>query len=278
MAPPALQLPSDDFRERVQRLGLHGVLARWEGWATQPWLQELVDAEEAQRKVRSLERRVRAAQIGRFKPLADFDWHWPSRIDRELVEELFSLEFLKRFGNVVFLASSGLGKTMLAKNLVHQAILAGYTGRFTTASAMLNDLASQESAGALSRRLARYTQPTLLAIDEVGYLSYGTKHADLLFEVVSRRAEDKSTLVTTNRVFSEWNEVFPNATSVVALVDRLGQRADVVTIEGESYRLREARERQEQRAAGARAKGERPDRAARKSRSADPKPAKRKTR
>jgi DNA replication protein DnaC len=278
MAPPALQLPSDDFRERVQRLGLHGVLARWEGWATQPWLQELVDAEEAQRKVRSLERRVRAAQIGRFKPLVDFDWHWPSRIDRELVEELFSLEFLKRFGNVVFLASSGLGKTMLAKNLVHQAILAGHTGRFTTASAMLNDLASQESAGALSRRLARYTQPTLLAIDEVGYLSYGTKHADLLFEVVSRRAEDKSTLVTTNRVFSEWNEVFPNATSVVALVDRLGQRADVVTIEGESYRLREARERQEQRAAGAKAKGERPDRAARKSRSADPKPAKRKTR
>lgn len=247
----------DELKERARRLGLFGLLARWDQYAAAPWLPELVGAEEEERKVRSLERRVRSAQLGRFKTLSDFDWTWPDEIDRDLVDEIFTLEFLQGSsppGNVVFIGSNGLGKTTLAKNLVHRALLAGHTARFTTASAMLNDLAAQESAAALARRLRRYGQPALLAIDEVGYLSYDSRHADLLFEVVSRRADEKSTVVTTNRVFSEWNEVFPNATSVVALVDRLAQRADVVSIQGESYRLKEAQERQAQKAAARRAK------------------------
>jgi len=97
------------------------------------------------------------------------------------------------------------------------------------------------------RRLALYARPRLLLIDEIGYLSYSNRHADLLFEIVSRRYQEKSTLVTTNRAFAEWGEVFPNAACVVSLVDRLVHNAEIVQIEGESYRLKEARERSEQR-------------------------------
>jgi DNA replication protein DnaC len=97
------------------------------------------------------------------------------------------------------------------------------------------------------RHLALYARPRLLLIDEIGYLSYSNRHADLLFEIVSRRYQEKSTLVTTNRAFAEWGEVFPNAACVVSLVDRLVHNAEIVQIEGESYRLKEARERSEQR-------------------------------
>ena len=245
-------LPSDDdLKGRLRRLRLYGVLAHWESYAAASWLPLLLEHEEDERKKSSLERRICSAKLGRFKLLSDFDWSWPEHIDRDLVEDLFSLGFLEQSGNVVFIGSNGLGKTTLAKNLTYRALLAGHTARFTTASQMLNDLSAQEGAAALARRLRRYCQPTLLTIDEVGYLSYGSRHADLLFEVVSRRAEgeSKSTAVTTNRVFSDWHEVFPNATSVVALVDRLAERAEVVSIEGESYRLKEARERQTRRAA-----------------------------
>ena len=137
---------------------------------------------------------------------------------------------------------------MLAQNLAHRALLAGHTVRFTTASAMLGDLAIQEGATALKRRMNRYTYPRALVVDELGYLSYGNRHADLLFEVVSRRyAAEKSTVVTTNKPFAEWNEVFPNAACVVTLVDRLVHRCDIVEFEGESYRLKEARERKTRR-------------------------------
>ncbi len=108
---------------------------------------------------------------------------------------------------------------------------------------MLVDLAAQESAGALRRRLRRYLQPRVLVIDELGYLSYGDRHADLLFEVVSGRYETRPTLVTTNRPFPEWNELFPNASCVASLVDRLVHHAEIITFKGQSWRFKEARER-----------------------------------
>jgi DNA replication protein DnaC len=112
---------------------------------------------------------------------------------------------------------------------------------------MLNELAAQDGDNALRRRLKHYAQPQLLVCDEVGYLSYSNRHADLLFEIVSRRYEEKSTLITSNRPFSEWGEVFPNAACVVSLVDRLVHNAEILHLEGESYRLKEAKERTERR-------------------------------
>ncbi len=150
---------------------------------------------------------------------------------------------------MILAGPNGVGKTMIAQNLVHAAVLRGYTARPVTASELLNDLAAQEGSGALGRRLTRVCRPALLAIDEVGYLSYDTRHADLLFEVISRRYQQRSTIITTNRPFQEWNQVFPNASCVVALVDRIVHRAEVVQIEGASYRLKEAKEREARRAA-----------------------------
>lgn len=242
------------IKERARRLGFHGLLSRWNELGEQEWVERLVTIEEAERQRRSLEARLKKARLGRFKPMADFDWDWPKKIDRQAIEELFTLEFLPDSANVVLLGPNGTGKTMIARNLAHQAVLRGETVLFTTASEMLNDLAAQSSGASLTRRLRRYTQPRLLLVDEVGYLSYDTRHADLLFEVVTRRYEQRSIVLSTNKVFAEWNEVFPNAACVVTLVDRLVHRAEIINIEGESYRLKEAKERAAQKATARKSK------------------------
>jgi len=240
-------------RERALRLGLYGLLDNWEEIKDEAWIEHFLKLEEAARQRRSLERRLRHARCGRFKPMCDFDWKWPEKIDREQIDELFTLSFVKEGANAVLIGSSGLGKTMIAKNLANETVQRGYTVRFVGASHMLSDLLNQDGPAGLERRFRRYAHPTLLCIDEVGYLSYDSRHADLLFEVINRRQE-KSTVVTTNRVFSEWNEVFPNSTSVVALIDRLVHRAEIVEIQGESYRLKEAREREAERRRARKAK------------------------
>lgn len=238
----------DALQARAAALHLHGLLAHWQDIGTSDWVQPLLDWEEEERARRSLERRLQGAHIGRFKPICDFDWAWPTRCDRATFEALMSLDFLKEAGNAVLVGPNGIGKTTLAQNLAHQALTHGHTVLFTNASQMLGDLASLDSDSALRRRLRHYAAPTLLLIDEVGYLSYANRHADLLFELISRRYQQKSTVVTTNRPFAEWREVFPNAACVVSMVDRLMHNAEVVAIEGESYRVKEARERAELRA------------------------------
>lgn len=233
---------------RARQLQLHGLLDHWQEVEHQPWLSDLILWEETSRAQRGLERRMRQAHLGTFKPLADFDWAWPTKIDRDHIEDLLRLDWLDNAANVVLVGPNGIGKTLLAKNLVHQAVLAGATARFLTASELLNSLVEQESAAALRRKIGLYTRPRLLAIDELGYLSYDNRYADLLFEIVSRRYEQKSILLTTNKAFKDWGEVFPNATSVVTLVDRLVHRSEIVPIEGKSYRLKESKQHASERA------------------------------
>ena len=237
----------DPLMARATALKLHGLLAHWEAVAGSDWIEPLIQWEEQERARRSLERRLGNAHLGRFKPLADFDWDWPKHCDREAVEELMRLAFLEEAANAVFIGPNGVGKSTLARNIAHQAVLAGHTVLCTSAGHMLNELAGADGDNALRHRLGLYARPRLLLIDEIGYLSYSNRHADLLFEVVSRRYEEKSTLVTTNRPFAEWGEVFPNAACVVSLIDRLVHNAEIIRIDGESYRLKEAKERSEQR-------------------------------
>jgi DNA replication protein DnaC len=249
--PPSTPADAAQLREHAAALRLHGLLAHWAEAMARPeqarWVAQMLAWEAAERGQRSLERRLREAHIGRFKPLADFDWAWPRQIDRAAVQELMTLEFLKDASNVVLVGPNGVGKTMCAANIGYQAVLAGHTALFTTAGNLLGELAALDSDSALRRRLRHYAAPDVLLIDEVGYLSYSNRHADLLFELVSRRYQHKSTVVTTNRAFAEWGEVFPNAACVVSLIDRLMHRAEVVRIEGDSYRAKEAEEREAQR-------------------------------
>lgn len=238
----------DQLAQRARRLGLYGLLARWQELGDQPWVVTLIDAEEAERSRRSLERRIRTSKVGRFKPIADFDWSWPDKVDRPLIEELMQLGFIEEATNIILAGPNGVGKSTIAQNIVHQALLRGHTVLCASASAMLNDLDAQDTSAALARRLRRYVNPAVLLIDEVGYLSYDSRAADLLFEVVSRRHEQRPIILTTNKPFAEWNEVFPNSSSVTALVDRLLHHAEIVKIEGESYRAKEAKERAAEKA------------------------------
>jgi DNA replication protein DnaC len=243
------KLNLETARCHLRRLGFYGLLAQAEALLHEPWLVRVIEIEDAERARRSLKRRLVHSRLGAFKPIADFDWSWPEQCDRSAIEELFSLGFNEEAANVVFIGNKGLGKTMILKNLTHQAVLHGHTARFTLASDMLHDLAAQDSTITLARRLRRYTSPRLLAIDEVGYLSYDSRYADLLFEVVTRRYEQRrSILLTTNKVFGEWNQVFPNASCVGTLIDRLLHRAEIIALEGKSYRLKEAEERTAQKA------------------------------
>lgn len=234
----------EQLKQQAIALKLHGLQAHWSEVTEEqyPCLEILLGWEQAERKQRSLDRRLSSAKLGRFKSLSEFDWQWPEKIDQQAIQALMQLDFLTTASNIILLGSNGVGKSTLALNLGYQAVMQGHTVLFTTAANMLNDLAARDGDNALRRRIKYYARPAFLIIDEVGYLSYSNRHADLLFEIINQRYEQRSTLVTTNRPFAEWNEVFPNAACVVSLIDRLVHHSEVIAIEGESYRMKEAKE------------------------------------
>ncbi len=209
-------------------------------WGPTEIFEHVAQLEDKDRARRGLERRTVRSRLERFKPIADFEWDWPTKIDRPLVESLLGLDFLEGAHNVVLVAPGGLGKTMIAQNIAHRAILAGHSVLFVTAAQLLLDLGAQESSRALERRLHHYAKIGLLVLDEIGFLAFDNRNADLLFQVVSRRYEKKSLVMSTNLAFGDWHTIFPNATCATALIERVVHHSDIVTIEGESYRLREA--------------------------------------
>lgn len=198
--------------------------------------EALVALERRERAAKNLARRTRLATLGTFKPIDAFDWNHPKSIDRNQYEELYTLAFLDKGENALLRGSSGLGKTMLAQNLGLAALTKGHTVLFTSLSWALADLLKQESIPAFERRLRRYLLPDLLVIDEVGYVPCDSRSADLLYNIISRRHEKRSTLITTNLAFKQWGTIFPGAASVVALVDRFVQHCHVLDIEGDSWR------------------------------------------
>ena len=240
--------PSSSLPAQLQRIGLCAIPAQLDDflaratkarWSPHQILEQLAQAETDERARRSLERCLRLSGIKSFKPMTDFEWPWPTQIERELIERALTLEFLPQARNLVFVGRNGLGKTMIAQNICHAAVLAGSSVLFRSAAALLEELHRQSPEGRRGK-LRTYANVGLLCIDEVGYLSFDDKAADLLYEVVNRRYERKPLILTTNRPFKEWNEVFPNATCIVTLLDRLLHHADVTVIEGVSYRVRES--------------------------------------
>ena len=248
MNSPAPTIKNNSLSSQLQQIGLralptqlddflaHAAKARW---SPHQMLEQVVQAELAERSRRSLETRLRLSGIKRFKPIADFDWSWPTRIERDVIERALTLDFLSEARNIILVGANGLGKTMIAQNICHAAVLAGSSVLFRSAAALLEELQRQTPDGR-RRKLRSYANTGVLCIDEVGYLSADDKAADLLYEVINRRYERKPAILTTNRPFKEWNEVFPNATCVVTMLDRLLHHADVTVIEGNSYRVRES--------------------------------------
>jgi DNA replication protein DnaC len=248
ISPTRTTTPINSLAVQLQQIGLRAVPADLDDflaratkarWSPRQMLEQLAQVEADERCRRSLERRLRLSGIKTFKPMADFDWNWPAKIERDVIERALTLDFLHEGRNLVLVGRNGLGKTMIAQNICHAAVLAGSSALFRSAPALLEELHRQTPEGR-RRKLRGYANVGLLCIDEVGYLSFDDKAADLLYEVINRRYERKSVIVTTNRPFKEWNEVFPNATCIVTLLDRLLHRADVRVIEGSSYRVRES--------------------------------------
>ena len=226
--------------ERVQRLRFHGLIEHWDEIQNKDWVELLLQWEETARHQRSFERRRSTAHIEKFKPLALFDWGWPTQCDRDAIEGWMRLNFIKEAVNPILCGPNGIGKTMIACNVAHEALSQGHTVHFTTASQMLNGLERLDSDTLLRQRLKYYAHPTLLVIDGIGMLSYSSRHADLLFEVIHNRYEKKSTFITMTKSFPEWRDVFPNASSVVSIIDRLVHHAKIVTLDGPSFRLKES--------------------------------------
>ncbi len=245
---PTMTVTTSELKAQLEKIGLRAVAQNVDDiiarattgrWSPRMILEQLANLETEDRSRRSLERRLRLSGVKKLKPMADFDWNWPKVIERDVIERAFTLDFIKEARNLVLMGRNGLGKTMIAKNICHAAVLAGYSVLFRSAATLIEDLQC-DSPETRRRRLRTFTNAGLVCIDEVGYLSFDDKAADLLYEVINRRYERRSVIVTTNRGFKEWNEVFPNASCIVTMVDRLTHHADVTKIEGESYRHRES--------------------------------------
>jgi DNA replication protein DnaC len=207
-------------------------------------IEQLALIERRERDAKNLEQRIKTAALGTPKSLDQFDWNHPTEIDRPLYEHLYqSLEFLRTGENILFRGAAGLGKTMLSRHLGLRALAEGHAVRFTSLSAALADLLRQESIPATERRLKRYTVPSLLILDELGYLACDSRAADMLFHIITARHHRRSVIITTNLPYKQWAPVFPGATCLSALVDRFAQHCHTFDIKGESWRDRDAQTR-----------------------------------
>ena len=209
-------------------------------WSHEDYLEKLADGEAALRKDRSIQRRIRQARFPVIKTLDQFNWTWPKKINRLQVQHLFRLQFIKQASNVIFLGGVGLGKTHLASALGYAACLEGYTVLFATAIDVINTLSAAQAAETMKQALKKYTRPSLLILDELGFLPIDKAGADLLFQVISRRYEQGALVITSNRAFKDWPEIFNNdSTLTSAILDRLLHHAETVLIQGKSYRMKE---------------------------------------
>jgi DNA replication protein len=209
-------------------------------WTHIHFLSELIQQESNLRLDRTIARRVKTARFLVIKTLDQFNWSWPKKINQTQIQNLFRLKFIEDKSNVIFVGGVGLGKTHLACALGYHACLKGHTVLFASAVDAVNHLISAQHVGNLKQELKKYLNPSVLILDELGYLPIDKNGADLLFQIISSRYEQGSLVITTNRVFKDWAEIFNNdSTLTSALLDRLLHHTEAVVIEGKSYRMKE---------------------------------------
>jgi DNA replication protein DnaC len=204
------------------------------------YLAKLIDGETALRADRTVARRIQAARFPVIKTLESFRFDWPKKINRLQVQDLFRLQFVKEHANVILLGLVGLGKTHLATALGYAACQRGMSVLFANASDVINTLSAAQHKGGLKAELKKYQSPSLLILDEVGYLPIDQRGADLLFQVISQRYERGSIILTTNKAFKQWPSIFNgDSTITAAVLDRLLHHAETVIIESSSYRMKD---------------------------------------
>lgn len=212
--------------------------AREEGWDHESYLAAVLSEEVSAREQHGGEHRVRAARFPQVKTLDDFDFSFQRSVKRDLISHLAQLDFLRERKNIVFLGPPGTGKTHLSIAIAVQAARRGYRVAFATAHQWVARLLEHKRQGKLDQELDRLRRIPLLIVDEVGYIPFDPEAAALFFALVSSRYERSSLIVSSNKTFSAWAEIFGDPVAVAALVDRLVHHAEVIVLRGESYRLK----------------------------------------
>jgi DNA replication protein DnaC len=204
------------------------------------FLENLIDGEVALKQEKSISNRIRKAKFPYIKTLEQFNWNHPAKINRMQIENLFRLDFINKKQNIILLGNCGLGKTHLAVALALKACNKGYSTLFSPAVDIINSLSAAVAVNSLDRAIKKYVLPKILVIDELGYLPIDKQGANLLFQVISKRYETGSIILTGNRAFKDWPKVFNNDSTVTsAVLDRLLHHSEVIVIEGESYRMKD---------------------------------------
>jgi len=203
------------------------------------YLEKIISEEVNDKMTRAIRKRIIKAKFPVIKTIDKYDFNYPKKINKQQVLKLLDLRFVREKENVIILGPTGVGKSHLGIGIGYAACIKNIWVRYTTAIDIVNDLYASLSDKTFEYKLAKYIKPKLLIIDELGYLPIDKKGADSIFQVISKRYERGSIVLTSNLAFKGWGKIFSDNTTASAIVDRLVHHAEIVKIEGESYRLKE---------------------------------------
>lgn len=245
--------PEDGLIPRLERLHLYHTAKNYEALLAaaaqenlthQQFLERLLDNEVGLRHERAVARLIKAAHFPSIKTIDTFDWAHPTSIPKHLVLNALKCDFVEKRGHLIFLGPGGLGKTHLAQAIGYAACQREMRTLWTTAADMINRLVASHADHSLDRALRKYCSPRLLCIDELGYLPLDQQGRDLFFQVISKRSETGSVILTTNKVFKKWGEVFQDSAVATAIAERLIENGELIKIEGTSYRVRKRKQKE----------------------------------